>query len=127
MMLSPGQWHKSIPKGRAENLRWRIRLLEAVRKYGAPARQAVFKMCREDILFYINGFVFQYNPDHVGEEVGPFISWDFQEEAILKTLRILIQERDDMLWEKSRMMGATWMALIIDDWLCTFHDYKKCL
>ena len=37
----------------------------------------------------------------------------------------LFEAREDVLWKKSRELGATWMALIIDDWLSLFHENKK--
>lgn len=125
-MLSPADYHKIVPKDPRENLRFRRWLVQ--RCMNDPAAQAAMReACKRDILFYINAFVFQYNPAHVGHEVGPFITWPEQDEIILATIHRLLVERGDALWEKSREMGGTWKALLIKDWTCQFHDHKKVL
>lgn len=122
-MLSPGQYHKRVPKDPLKNLKYRQFVLAKCRV--DPALQAaMIEICAQDIFFYINTFVWQYNPKRVGHEVEPFITWDFQEDCIRRTMDRIFVEQDDMLWEKSREMGATWMALIIDDWTCLFHQWK---
>jgi hypothetical protein len=127
-MLSPGQWHKHVPKDLIANLQFRVHILEDSATDRA-LQHGLREMCRQDILFFINCFVWQINPDHVGDEVGPFISWDFQDRAILDTMNQLLSGggRRDALWEKSREMGATWMALIIVTWLTLFHPHKRVL
>jgi hypothetical protein len=88
-------------------------------------------MCREDIFFWISLFCWQQNPKHVGTEIGPFITWDYQEEGLRQTIQWLFADLpdypDDVLWEKSREMGATWLALILALWLCLFHPNKRVL
>ena len=124
-MLSPGKWHLQVPKERTENLKYRRWLLTLCKQ--KRYRPAVLEMCRSDILFWINSFVMQVNPKKVGGEVGPFVTWEFQESAILETMERLFADQDDMLWEKSREMGATWMAMILSVWLCLFHRNKRVL
>lgn len=125
-MLSPGKWHLQVPRTYRANLQFRLKLLRLCRDN--PARQAaMIHACKEDILFYVNAFVWQINPRLIKSEIGPFLTWPFQEEAILQTIHRLYEDQDDMLWEKSREMGATWMALIIEDWTCLFHPWKKFL
>lgn len=125
-MLSPGQWHKQVPKDRTKNLIFRQRVLRLCRQH-AWARKAAVEACKQDILLFISVFGFQYNPKHVGSEVGPFITWDFQEKAVLETLEQMFggHVNPDVLWEKSREVGATWLALFLDSWLCLFHGWKK--
>src|SRR5437868_942539 len=107
-MLSPGKWHEHVPKDPVENVRFRLDLLERAR--GDLAFQAaILEICRQDIFFYINTFVWQYNPKHVGDEVGPFLTWPFQETAVRRTLRRLFKDGRRILWEKSRELGATWL------------------
>lgn len=117
--------HSGIPKELKANLTCRKKLLELC-KDNPEAHSLVIKMCREDILFYIGLMVFQYNPDKDdGDEVGPFIPWEAQEKFILRVIDCWIMKRKDHLCEKSRKIGATWMALIIEDWRCNFFDRKK--
>jgi hypothetical protein len=81
-MLSPGQFHRLVPKDPAANTRYRKWLIEACRD-NELLRVAVKAACKLDVLFWINSFVFQYNPDNIGHEVEQFITYDFQEHAIL--------------------------------------------
>jgi hypothetical protein len=92
-------------------------------------------MCREDVLFYINAFVWQFNPRKLGSSVGPFITWDFQETATRQILDAISCDchedsethQHDLLIEKSREMGASWLCLIIMEWLWHFHPWNKFL
>ncbi len=81
-MLSPGQWHKLVPKDPLKNLIFRQWLVETAKK-DKQFRRALVLMCKQDILFYINCFVWQYNPDNIDHEVEPFITYPFQDHAIL--------------------------------------------
>lgn len=134
-MLSPGEYYKSVPKERLANLRFRLSLLRQCKSSRAN-QKAVIEACRRDILFYINCFVFQFNPKKKGlNSVGPFITYPFQDEALIA--RPATHGKKGMLWcyennrsaviEKSREMGATWLFLIFQDWLCLFHPFVQCL
>jgi hypothetical protein len=75
----------------------------------------MLEACRLDVLFWINAFVYQFNPNAMGEgsrEIGPFITWDFQDEAV-RTILGCIRDRRDLLIEKSREMGASWLCLLV--------------
>jgi hypothetical protein len=122
-VLSPGKW--LAPKDLDENLRYRQWLIQACDD-NPEFRRVVVKMCRDDIRFWINSFVWQFNPSAVGQEVGPFITWDFQDEAIADLLEA-VEAREDVRWQKSREMGASWLVLLVLDWLGTFHEHKKVL
>lgn len=136
--------NKEVPKGEVENLPFRDFILE-IAALDEDAQDALRVACREDILFWINVFVWQFNPQHKGREVGPFITWDFQDWAIIgregphahewgimeciecnckefprthgHTLRI----------EKSREMGATWLCLLVQIHACLFKPRQKFL
>src|SRR5260370_31721848 len=84
-------------------------------------------MCREDILLYVNTFVWQFTPRRRGGlQVGPFVTWDFQDEALL-TMLDCIEEDEDLCIEKSREMGASWMLLMVFEWLWHFQPWQKFL
>jgi len=125
-VFSPGQWHKSVPKDKLANIKFRVGLLTEARD-NRNIQRGLIEMCKRDILFFINAFVWQINPKDLESEIGPFISWEWQDEALLETMSRLFEDQDDILWEKSREMGATWLALIIAIWLCLFHDNKLVL
>jgi hypothetical protein len=135
-MLSPGQFYKDVPKGLQENLDCRERLLKGCQL--PQFRRAVMEMCRRDILFWINSFVWQFNPNTIGTaslEIGPFLTWDFQDGFFLDGdeakdgpgILWCIEHRRDLVLEKSREMGASWMCLLALDWLFLFHPWKKFL
>jgi hypothetical protein len=127
-LLSPGKHYLQVPKDRVENIEYRLRLLDAVRRHGLVAVEAVRRMCAEDILFYINVFGNQYNPDKLGQpgEIGPFITYDFQDEA-LKEILWCIEHRRDLSIQKSRFMGASWLCLWAMEWLWHWRPYMKML
>lgn len=134
-MLSPGTHHQLIPKSLISNLEMRIAVLEAAER-DADLQRGLIQMCREDLLFFINLFVWQTDPTQ-GENlrVGPFITWPFQERVLLdrpettgrKGLLWCVENKVPMVWPKSRKMGATWLMMIVEDWLCGFHPYFQAL
>lgn len=125
-MLSPGDDYKRVRKDPVENVVDRIALIRDCQTNRA-LRAGMIDLCRNDILLWINLFVWQFNPKQLGSEVGPFITWTSQDDAIRKTIDRLFAGQDDMLWEKSRYQGATWLALIVFDWAARFHKNKKFL
>lgn len=125
MNLSPGLYHKLVPKDKLANLQWRVRALKALAK-DTSAQRGFIEMCRRDLLFFVNAFLWQYNPRKKGHEVEPFISWDFQDEAFLVMLECIAID-EDLCIKKSREMGASWMCLIVTLWLYLFHGWQKFL
>ncbi len=115
-------------------------LLEAARG-NREIQRGLIAACREDILLFINLFVFQFNPDppeganRVIDRMGPFITWDFQDRALLDTpettghkgILWCVRKRRGAVIEKARKQGASWLFLIVQAWLCTFHQYVDCL
>jgi hypothetical protein len=124
-VLSPGRWHEQVPRDPVENRRYRLATLRRASADG-PFRQALVAACRDDVLLYVNTFVMQFNPRHNGDEIGPFTTYPFQDDAALEILRCL-REQEDVLIEKSRYQGASWLCLIVMDWACLFHGWKKFL
>jgi len=53
--------------------------------------------------------------------VLPFITYDFQDEAML-SMADCIQSGEDFVVPKSRTMGASWMGLTVFEW---FWHFKK--
>lgn len=118
------------PKSLRKNIAFREWLLR--KSVGDKGFQwAVVERCKRDIIFYIDSFVYQFNPTKRGSEAaGPFIIWPFQAESLVA--RPETHNKQGFIWcfennrsavlEKSREMGATWIFLILQDWLCLFHD-----
>lgn len=129
-MLGRGEWHKVVPREYWANLEFRKWLIESCRN-NRENQQAVIEGCRHDFLFFINVFCLQYNPllNKDGRGIGPFITYEFQEKALLQDHGILwtYEENRTAVIEKSREMGASWLFLIFQVWLCAFHDNVQCL
>jgi len=88
-------------------------------------REIVIKKCEEDALFFINNFLFTYNPriEGKGQHV-PFLLYDFQEEAI-PVIIDHIENGKDLLIEKSRDMGASWLFLAVAYWGLRFKGWTS--
>lgn len=127
-MWNTGQYHRRVPRDPRENLHFRRHVLRWAA--GNKSRQkALLEACRRDLLFWVNTFVWQFNPNSIGggsSEVGPFVTWDFQDQ-LLSELAECIQIRQDVLIEKSRELGASWICLLVLAWLFLFHGWKKFL
>lgn len=131
--MSPGKWNLKVPRDYQENLKFRRKLLDLCRN-DKEFQQAVIYMCKHDILAFINIFIMQYNPMVIGEEsVGPFITYGFQEKVLLmeppvgKGILWAYENRRTAVVEKSREMGASWLFLIFQVWLCLFYPHVQSL
>jgi hypothetical protein len=103
-------WHKQVPKDQLANVRFRKALLE--RAASNPAlQQGLLEMCRRDLIFFIDAFIWQHNPKRDVARAGPFICHPFQETAALE-LKAALGFKSKIV-EKSRELGASWMVLMI--------------
>jgi hypothetical protein len=114
-----------VPKKYRDNLLWREHVLEWGLRSEENAAD-LWMMCRQDVLFYINSFVWTYNPRKPECPRLPFITYKFQDEAIL-TLVASVEDQEDALIEKSREMGATWMMCAVADHRARFFELQSIL
>jgi hypothetical protein len=111
------QFNKKIPKDLHGNMQWRARVHEKValdEDFPGVIRQA----CERDPLFFLNGFGWTYDPRIEPFPRLPFILYPFQEEGA-KDLVLHINKRD-LLVEKSRDMGASWLCVSVIFWAWLF-------
>jgi len=110
-------------KTRAGNLAYRQRMLaECATSKEAAHREWI--RCRRDVLYYINTYCYTYDPRLSPKStVVPFITYNFQDMA-LDDLVTAIDEDRDMLIEKSRDMGASWMSITVLEHKWHFYDYQ---
>lgn len=142
-MLSPGKYHERVPRTLHANLIFRRKILELAEN-DPDVQDELRRMCRADVLFHINCMVWQYNPSmSVQGEVHaiyPFITYPAQERLIVarpETHREFAPYDKGMLWciehnktgvcEKSRWQGASWLCLMVEDWICGFHGNMQVL
>ena len=97
-----------VPKAHAKNLEFRRELI-AFANRGAREKATLLSMCAEDCLFYVNAFCWTYDP-RLSSPTVPFITYPFQDDAIQK-VHESIETGEDLLFAKSRDMGASWLIL----------------
>lgn len=107
-----------IPEG---NVQFRRKIIKAGFADKAVAEE-LWIMCSRDLLFFINTFVMTYDPDLADVTTVPFVTYPFQDVA-LDELNKSVIEKYDLLTEKSRRMGLTWLILAIYLWHWCFHPY----
>jgi hypothetical protein len=123
--------YAEVPKDLKENLDWREWVASKTSiddpNYRAW-REKFQQMCRRDPLFWLNTFVWTYNPKdnkYPKPSVVPFISYPFQDHAFLAIIDAIGDH--DLLGEKSRDMGMTWMCLMAMLWYWQFHPMQSFL
>lgn len=111
-----------VPRDHWANVEFRAEILKLAGTDKAAAEQ-LKAMCSEDPLFYLNTFGYTYSPkDSIsGYPLTPFVTYDFQNEAILDILEC-INRGQDAATPKSRDMGASWMGLAAVEWCWHFRD-----
>lgn len=121
-------YHLRVPTDPFCNVQFRADFIEACQTDLALQAGAI-EACKADPIFFIKAFVLQVNPNAIGSgstEFGPFIPWDFQIDAIAKIIWH-IENRFDLLIEKSREIGGTWFVLLVFIWYCIFYYGKSFL
>jgi len=81
-------------------------------------------MSRRDVVFFVNVFGWTYDPRKEGGRL-PFILYPFQEEAIRECVRAVNDH--DLMIEKSRDMGVSWMLIYLCVWLWLFYPMSSSL
>jgi hypothetical protein len=104
------------------NLEDRARIVAGVNSGTIPWDEFVFA-CKNDLVFFASVCCFVFNTKSKNDKLKdvPFIPRGFQR----KYLRILqehIDQEEDLLTDKSREMGVTWMVLIAIIWKWLFED-----
>ena len=92
-------------------------------------------MCKDSLLLWVNLFAWTYNVkvvDEYGREVPaeiqhvPFITWPVQDNAFT-TLLDAVDKGYDVLIDKSRDMGASWICITLATWMWLFRDNTQSL
>ena len=106
-------FYSKVPKDRAGNLKYRAK----IRKWADESprnRAAVLKMCQTDILYWMNTFVWVFEPRtrlHHGNPDMPFITWPHQDPCITQLHEHLGLR--DIGVEKSRGEGISWSVVLV--------------
>lgn len=114
---------RPAPKDPLENIQYRRLVLEYART-SEDAKRVILWRAKNDLIWWVDTFAFTYDPRIPKCSALPFISYGFQEEALLRIDGAMGQDEDDahnLLIEKSRDMGASWMCCMVMEhrWLFT--------
>jgi hypothetical protein len=118
-------WYKDVPKDLVQNLKFRKMVLERAVK-NPLFQQGLIEICRADPIFFINTFIWQHNPNRDHSKNAPFICYPFQEDAI-RSLDGAIADRHELVVEKSRELGASWLVLMAFLRRCLFFQHNDFL
>ena len=131
--------YKRVPLDRDKNLAYRVRLRDAATEIGPKGewnRRCIMEACKRDPLFFFSALCWLYEPrprllDGVRQPMTfPFIVWPHQMDAINE----IYADRDtgdprlgfdDIVCEKSRGEGMSWIGILmaLHSWL--FEPYSK--
>lgn len=114
-----------VPKEMTANLKWRTAVQKKVLKEPKYA-DVIWDACSKDPLFFVSGFGFTYDPRRKPFPKLPFILYPFQEEALLDLVNA-IDDGHDVLVEKSRDMGASWLCVLAIEWHWMFKPMQSFL
>lgn len=101
----------TYPKEHRKSLEFRAKLLAACRKDEkllATTKELFFR----DILFAFNVFFYTLDVRRRPEHHRCFCTYSFQDETILDIYQT-IQNQEDLVIEKSRDMGCSWMVILV--------------
>jgi hypothetical protein len=107
-------YYSLVPKGFQANVAFRRGLLSLAAE-NVELQAGLRAMCARDLLFYVNAFCWTFVPSTTWllnnpMAKRPFITWPVQDE-VLEEIESALGDHD-LLLEKSRDMGASWLCLI---------------
>lgn len=120
--LTSCKHYSIVPKDKIGNLKFRVEVINMC-KSDKLARKQILQMCKEDILFYVNTFGWVFEPRAITAQKRelPFITYPYQDRALLETNGGIING-NDLFTDKSRDMGASWIYIAAAKWWFHFHD-----
>ena len=119
--------YAQVPKELDANLSFRSKIYEWGMK--EENRQDLWTMCARDPLFFMNvfGWIFEprkNDPRIKGQANLPYITYDFQDELVLKLIRA-IENETGLYIEKTRDMGVSWVGVFVYTWYLIFRPDTK--
>ena len=124
-----------VPKHEIENIEYRSQVLRDA-EYDKGFQNDLMAASAESLLFWINAFVWTFHQFDVAGDTGeryeakavhcPFISWEIQD-ILFERLIWHLANAKDILINKSRDMGASWICTIFMHWLWLFRPDSQLL
>lgn len=118
-----------VPKVLEANVSWRMDLLDRAEQDEA-LQQDLLDACAASQLFFVNAFCMTWHQFDVvdGKRIEspypsqPMITWEIQDELLSRFERC-IENGEDVLIDKARDMGASWLCIDFNHWNMVFkHD-----
>jgi len=107
-----------IVKDRSENYEYRAEVFSRARN-DPPMQAALRDACKEEVKYWINTFLWVHEPRVEWQKIYgcesarvPFILFPFQED-LADEIKKCIDQGEDVLLEKARDMGLTWLVVAI--------------
>lgn len=117
--LEIGRYYAKCPKKPETNADWRQKLLALAGKDARLQKELILKSSR-DPLFWINTFCWTLNPKKLRGSQRPMVLYGYQVEAI-EQIVWCIEHGENLVIEKSREMGATWISMQVFMWYMWFR------
>ena len=115
--------YQVVPKDVFLNLRYRRIVLELGYSSEEYAKE-LWILCSRDILFWINTFIYTYNPRlQRSSRIVPFLTYPYQD-LLIKEIQYCIEHGYDLMVEKSRDMGVSWIVLMVLLWYWQFRRHQ---
>lgn len=83
-------------------------------------QQLLLEKCRRDIAFWFNRFCWTFDP-RLPQPHQPFVLYPYQEEALADIVHA-VESGTDLLIEKSRDMGISWLILLVFQYYWLFRE-----
>ncbi|KKN77826.1 hypothetical protein LCGC14_0355630 [marine sediment metagenome] len=130
-----------VPKGEMANLAYREKILRAAEK-DEGFQADIMAACKESLLLWVNAFSWTFHQMDVkdGQRIistdadVPFITWEVQDRAFTELIRCLGEcsneeflKAIDILFDKSRDMGASWVCINFIHWLWLYRENAQML
>jgi hypothetical protein len=103
---------REYPKGLLENIKYRVALVQRCQN-DIKLQQDFLRICKHDILFWVNCFCQTKDPRRKPADTLPFITYDDYQEQYILDVQKAIDNQEDLLTDKSRDMGVSWMILYV--------------
>ncbi len=124
-----------MPKLPDENIEYRRNILKNA-EHDPILQRDLLAACNESMLFWINTFAWTYHQWDTNPDTGrrkeaevkhnPFITWEIQDEGF-DLFEYHLKNALDLLIDKSREMGASWMCIDFMHWLWLFRSESQLL
>ena len=124
-----------VPKHEIENIEYRSQVLRDA-EYDKGFQADLMTASKESLIFWINTFVWTFHQFDVEGTTGeryeakavhcPFNSWEIQD-ILFERLIWHLDNAKDILINKSRDMGASWICTIFMHWLWLFRPDSQLL